>query len=111
MGTSWSLASYGTAENPIPAAAGVETTLKFGNDGQMSGSMGCNSFSGDYKVTGDKIEFGSIVSTMMACDEPRMSQESAAFQVLNGSTSFEINGDSLTISGADNTSAIILTRK
>jgi heat shock protein HslJ len=110
-GTEWTLVSYGDVNNPTPAAAGVETLLSFGKDGQVSGSMGCNSFGGDYSIKGDKITFGSLISTMMACDEPRMTQEGAAFALMNMTVRYAAGGNTLTIFSADEKSVLNLTSK
>ena len=40
----------------------------------------------------------ALASTLMACSEPLMAQEGIVFQVLNGTVSFEIKGETLTIS-------------
>src|SRR5260221_4323279 len=80
-GTNWKLVSYGPASMPQDAAADIETHLTFGGDGTLSGSMGCNSFSGTYNVQDDShITFGAIISTLMACADPQMAQERSAFQ-------------------------------
>jgi putative lipoprotein len=73
--------------------------------------MGCNGFGGEYSADGKTITFGPIMSTMMACEEPIMSQESTALQVMIGTTPFEIAGDTLTIHSADGNSVLILKRK
>jgi heat shock protein HslJ len=100
-GTTWKLASYGPISAPTLAVTGVETQLTFGADGKMSGNLGCNSMGGDYSVTNQSITFGSVFMTEMACDEPRMSQEGAAFQVLQDTATFKINGNTLTIISSD----------
>lgn len=110
-GTSWKLASYGAADNPTPAAADVETSLEFSSDGKVSGNMGCNGFGGDYELKNGKIVFGSIVSTMMACEEPRMTQETTAFQVMSGTVEYELSGNTLTIYGPDKTNVLILVQE
>jgi heat shock protein HslJ len=99
--TTWSLVSYGSATDPTQAAPDVETTLTFGADGQVSGNMGCNSFSGTYELKGDKIEFGPLLSTLMACDDPGMSQEAAAFNVLRETVTATFDGSNLTLTGPD----------
>jgi heat shock protein HslJ len=96
-GTSWTLTSWGSGGAQNPAAPGVETSLVFGNDGQVSGNLGCNRFGGTYSVTNGKITFGNLMSTLMACQEPQMSQETHAFQVLRGTASYTLKGDVLTI--------------
>jgi heat shock protein HslJ len=109
-GSSWKLVSYGRAENQIPAAPGIETSLVFGTDGQVSGSLGCNSFSGNYEVKDGKLVFGGLASTLMACPEPQMSQEGSAFQVLSGTVQFEISGSTLTIHDAAGSLALTLAQ-
>ncbi len=110
-GTSWQLVAYGSVNNQVSAAAGVETNLEFGKNGQVGGNFGCNSFSGDYKVRSGKIEFGALMSTEMACPEPQMTQESSAFQVMNGKVRYEMNGDSLTIYGPGEEVLLVLKRR
>ena len=110
-GTSWTLVSYGDPANPTAAVSGVDTNLDFAKDGTLGGSMGCNGFGGDYKVKGSQIVFGSLVSTEMACDEPRMSQETGTFAVMSGTVDYSINGNSLTITSADGSRVLNLTKK
>jgi len=99
--TNWKLVSYGSANNPIPAAIGVETSVKFGADGKVGGNLGCNSMGGDYTIKGSQINFGSMFMTEMACDEPRMSQESTCLSILSGSVDYQLVGDRLTIVNGD----------
>ncbi len=108
----WKLVSYGSPDNPTPAAADVDTSIILGEDGTISGNVGCNSFSGDYKVDGDKITFGPISSTLMMCaDTATGDQETAVLNTLTGTVTFVIDGDTLTLTSADGSSVIILARK
>jgi len=100
-GTSWKLIFYGPVSEPKGALADVETNLTFGANGQLSGTLGCNSMGGGYTVTDQTITFGSIFMTEMACDEPRMAQESAAFDVLKDTATFIVEGETLTITSTD----------
>jgi heat shock protein HslJ len=106
--SNWKLAAYGPASNPIPAAEGIETSVKFGADGQISGNMGCNGFSGEYKQAGSQLSFGAMMSTMMACPEPQMSQESISLSILSGTVDFRMEGDKLTIDGAGGNQLILV---
>lgn len=109
-GTSWELTSYGSVSAPQPAAPGVDTSLNFGADGQVGGRLGCNSMGGDYSVSGQNITFGALFMTEMACEEPQMTQESEAIKVLNGTVSFTLTGDMLTITSADGGSTLNFTK-
>lgn len=42
--------------------------LTIEDDGTFSGSDGCNALSGTGEIDGDEIDFGSITSTLKACD-------------------------------------------
>ncbi len=109
-GTSWKLVSYGPVSSPVNAVADVETSLVFGTDGTVGGSLGCNSFGGKYEEKDGSVTFSEIISTMMACtDESRMAQEQAAFQVLNGSDTYTIKGETLTILDAAGENALTLS--
>lgn len=107
----WRLVSYGDVSNLTPALPNVETSINFDEKGQLSGNVGCNSFGADYKVSGDEIVFGSIMSTMMFCEETS-TQESAVLGILSDkSVSYELDSEQLTISTKDGTFIMILTRK
>ena len=105
-GTTWKLVSYGAVGNQILAAPGIATSLSFDADGQVSGNMGCNQFSGTYKVKSGKIVYGSLSSTLMACPEPQMTQESTSFQVMTGAVRFEVKDNTLTIYDASGATSI-----
>jgi len=107
----WKLVSYGPTSSQTPAAADVETSIEFKADGTINGNVGCNGFGGDFKVDGDTITFGSIVSTMMFCEGPGGDQETATLTVIQESAKFVLAGDTLTITSADGNSAIVLARK
>ena len=107
----WTLVSYGDASNPAPAVPDVETSISFDEKGQFGGSVGCNSFGSEYKVDGDKITFGSIISTMMFCEETS-SQESMVLGILSDKTvNYQVDGDELKITSSDGASVVVLVRK
>jgi len=97
----WKLTAYGPANSPTPAVPDAEASLTFDPDGTLTGNGGCNGLGGDYKVKGDQITFGPIMSTLMACDDPRMAQEDAVHQVLTDNVTYKIDGNTLTITNKD----------
>ena len=101
----WKLVSY----NQTPAVPDVETSIEF-KDGQMSGNVGCNGFSGEYTIDGDTITFGPVMSTMMFCENVA-DQESTVLATLQEKTSFVIDGNVLTITSVDGNSSIVLEKK
>lgn len=49
---------------------------------EVSATVGCNGMGGRVTITGDRVEFGNLVGTMMACPEPLMSRERALADAL-----------------------------
>ena len=81
------------------AVSGDAYRLEFGAD-RLSGQAGCNRLSGTYTVTGDRLTPGPIMSTRMACPEPRMGHERRAIQVLGGPLTVSYpDGDTLVLAG------------
>jgi len=107
----WKLVSYGDAANPTPAIPTVDTSIKF-EDGQLGGNVGCNSFGGTYELSGDKITFTGIMSTLMFCEETS-AQEQGVLGVFSDNLPLKIqaNNGSLSITSADGTSVVNLARK
>lgn len=58
------------------------TTLQFLPDGKVSGSGGCNRYSGSVALKGSQITFTPMASTMMACAPALMDQETRFFAAL-----------------------------
>jgi heat shock protein HslJ len=50
-----------------PESAPREAHLQFEPDGRVAGSDGCNRTSGTYTLSGDKLTFGAMLATQMAC--------------------------------------------
>lgn len=93
--TTWELYSMGQYA-PIP---GSTLTIQF-EDSQVSGNGGCNSFGGEYRVNGNKLE--RLMSTLMACADPAMMEQEMIFmQALGEAQRFEIVDGQLLLYGSD----------
>ncbi len=90
-GTEWLIeATGGTA-----IVSGQEPTIRFGEDGRVSGFSGCNRFTGGYTEDGDMVTFSPLASTMMACMSAETGAQERAIQaILSGETriSFDAMG-------------------
>lgn len=72
-------------------------TLNFAS-GNLSGTDGCNHYSGTYSVSGNRFSAGKeILSTLMACEESIMQQASAYMAALTGAVKYEIKGSNLSL--------------
>lgn len=105
---SWKLTSYGSVGAPQPAVEDTEAGITFNEDGTVAGNSGCNGFGGNYTVDSDQLTFSEIVSTLMACEEPLMSQEGAVLKVLTDAATYKIEGNTLTLTNND--MVLVLTR-
>ena len=99
-GTEWRLVDIGGQPSP----AGADSTRHPGftllaEGRKVQGSAGCNRMTGTYKLDGEKLKFGPLATTRMAC--PAMQTETAFLKALRATTRFEVSGSSLTLYGAD----------
>jgi len=93
-GTSWTLIAY-RKTRPI---AGTTITAMF-QDGQVSGSAGCNSYRGPYTVSGSGISVGALASTKIACLDPEgaMAQETLFLELLQKAQTFRLSDGQLQV--------------
>ena len=106
-GTSWVLTSL----DGSPPIAGTEITATFGNDRRVSGSAGCNRYTGAYDASGPSIEVGPLASTRMYCPTPGvMEQEQRYLVTLEASTLAAVEGDQLLLADAGGTREILFSR-
>lgn len=76
-------------------------TLTFdADDKRVSGFGGCNRLTGGYEADGNKLKFGPVATTQMACAQG-MSTEADFAAALELVTSYKIEGDKLIVYGAD----------
>jgi heat shock protein HslJ len=95
--TSWTVLSIAGAATLGEA----RPTMTFAPDGTVSGSGGCNQYSGQYRTDGSAISVGEVSATLMGCDGERGLQEGAFLSALQGATSWRQAGDgNLHLSGA-----------
>jgi heat shock protein HslJ len=74
--------------------------LQFDGEGRLHGQAGCNRLSGPYSEAGETLTPGPIMSTRMACPEPRMTHERKLLGLLSGPVRFSYpDGDILLLTG------------
>ena len=95
--TVWNLSSLIGKE--LVAGSGI--TAELTADGKISGSSGCNQYAGIYKVDGNRILISSpLSSTLMACSQEIMDQETAYLEALGETRLFTASQDRLTFKDA-----------
>jgi len=111
VGTNWTLESFHTADAVSSVIATTTITAVFGDDGQVSGSAGCNRYFARYTITGTSLSIGPAGSTKMFCTIPGvMEQESTYLALLGQATTFTIDGNRLVLSGAKGSPVLIFAQ-
>lgn len=108
-GTVWSATMVNNGlQAVVSLVAGSQITATFGDDGTLSGTAGCNSYSTGYTLDGANISIGPAASTRMFCGEPEgvMEQEAAYLAALETAATYSISGDSLELRTADGALAV-----
>lgn len=95
VGPAWQVTDYADPRN----TTGMTNVLKdtsltaiFGADHVISGSAGCNSYSGAYQLEGQTLTIpGPLAATAMACAEEIMAQEKVFFDNLAAVASYKLD--------------------
>lgn len=73
--------------------------VQFMDAERIAGSGGCNRFVGNYRLVGNRLKLGPIVSTKMACTEGKiMAEETKFFQALETAQVVGWDGQVLSVS-------------
>ncbi|AZS86320.1 META domain-containing protein [Streptomyces griseoviridis] len=99
-GVHWSVDSLTADGRTSEAPAGAY--LRIDDNGRTSGDLGCNTFGGEASVTGDRVSFGRLESTGMACDDTPTDFERRLSATLGaGPLALKGTGDRLTLTTDD----------
>ena len=92
--TAWELTTL-TGSDLLP---GTAITIEFTVD-EVSGSAGCNTYGGSYKVSGDRLDLPDLYATEMGCLEPAgiLEQEATYLTALRSAAGYQIDGSRLEI--------------
>lgn len=102
-GVTWTLVSFGPANNPQPPVAGANFTAQFLRDpnfptGAVVGSTGCNDYRSAYFATENEIKINlPSVSANVECPAGLPEQEQAFYQGLNQARSYRIVSQNMQI--------------
>ena len=104
--TSWELADLGGSP-PVP---GSVATIQYDDTGGVNGTTGCNNYSGPYETERAEIQMGPFRTTLMACPGALGVQETAFFAVLERTTTYTVDGDTLRFFNQDGEAIASFTR-
>jgi len=95
VGPTWQVTDYADPRNTTGMTTVLlDTTLTaiFGADNTISGSGGCNTYSGAYVLEGDALSIsGPLATTTMMCAEEVMAQETVFLTNLQAVAGFKID--------------------
>jgi heat shock protein HslJ len=105
-GTSWRLESWSVSSlDP----QNFTITAIF-DDGRVGGTSAVNSYGADYRTgSGNAFSVGEVVQTLMAGPEDAMRAESAYIELLRASTSYKLNGTTLTLYDASGNESLVFS--
>jgi heat shock protein HslJ len=109
-GSSWQVMSYNNGKGGVTSLIiGTEISANFGEDGQLAGNSGCNSYFAEYETDGDNINIGKAGSTEMACLEPEgvMEQEQLYLAALETADTYKI--EAMTMEMRTNEGSLVVT--
>ena len=108
-GTSWVVTGYNNGKvGVVSVIGGTSLTAVFAED-TLSGSSGCNSYSGSYTAAAGGIAFGPLAGTRKMCfDNEIMEQETRFLQALASAAVYHISGDRMEMRREDGALAVNL---
>jgi heat shock protein HslJ len=113
-GTSWRVTGYNNGRQAVVSLLdGTQMTMEFAADGRVSGSAGCNRFTGTYTLSGSSLKLGPAAATRMMCAQPDgiMTQEQQFLQALATVATIRQEGNRAELRTADGALAVNLERE
>ncbi len=106
---SWDVTGYNNGNQAVVSpVAGSKLTAIFTAD-QVSGSAGCNDYSGAYTLDGTKLTIGPLAATRKACADQAVSdQEQQFLTALQAATTFSQSGNIVTLQEAGGANQVTL---
>jgi heat shock protein HslJ len=102
----WRIVAVGGAEGLDAARARAE----FAPNGRFASTVGCNRIAGMPKVSGDKLTFGPMMATRMACPPPLDTVEHQYLAALEAVRAYRLDGKTLVFLG-DGGEALVTLEK
>ena len=97
VGREWVLESIGGADVTVLRPA----SLRFGDDGRVTGSTGVNRMFGGYDITDGRLSITTPATTLMAGPPDAMATETTFLRAITGGGDLAVDGDRLTMGEGD----------
>ncbi len=102
----WRVAGVSGAE-PFDTA---KTEMRLSGDGKFSSTVGCNRIAGAPRIEGDRVTFGPLATTRMACPPALGAAETKYLAALNAARSFRLEDSKLILLGENGEQLIVFAR-
>jgi heat shock protein HslJ len=79
--------------------AGTRIELRFGTDGRLLATAGCNHLGAEADLDDGRLVVGELEMTMMGCDPPRAEQDTWLSAFLRSRPALRLTGDELVLDG------------
>ena len=101
----WEVTAFLTGNAVSSPLPGSTITASFAEDGALTGSAGCNTYTTRFTTNQGDIEIGSPASTKKFCPAPEgvMEQETAYLAAIPTAVRYRVDGASLALLSADGT--------
>jgi heat shock protein HslJ len=99
-GTLWQLSGLVEGDAVVSTPLDEKINMKFEN-GQLTGSGGCNQFFADYTIEGEKLTLGVMGSSKMACGDEIDQREAVFLGALTQAASYRLERATLTLLDAN----------
>ena len=98
LGT-WEVTSFLQGDGVSSLVEGSRITATFAEGGKLSGSAGCNDYTGTYTLGAGELKITDVSATELACEIPAgvMEQEQAFLAALPRTAGYTLEGRSLTL--------------
>jgi heat shock protein HslJ len=112
-GTSWSVVNINNGRQAVVGLVpGSTITMAFDSEGRVSGSTGCNQYSGSYGGEGDALRLSQVATTLRACADPAIDEQEQAFlRAVESVRTMRFEGNMLELRREDGALAAILVRE
>lgn len=103
---------YGTRWNVTSPAGTGQAHLTFDKkSGKVTGSLGCNKVTAKATVRDGRITLGTPSTTRMMCDASLMKAEKRLLKVLDGTVTYEVDHQTLTLTSENNETVTAVAEK
>jgi heat shock protein HslJ len=94
----------------VDAFDAAKTSFELLPNGRMASTVGCNRMIGEPKIHGDRIAFGAVAATRMACPPPLDELERKYSAALESARTYRVEGAKLVLADSKGAPVVVFRR-